>query len=200
MAQEGWIVANTAVMAMTPADYVVPAARVVEELKGNLRCRGESREHHAPLSRADLMVRLGLLRRNSRSVRPLDLAALSSKFGQQLQHMQRHHYAEHRISFQHYPTGWIYDPPRKNDVVVEVKCRLPDGKVITAGQKVVGPNREDFSLTIPHEAQATHVAENKQRTMADVEADIEIVWQWASKQWVPDGVRHALERLRKASR
>ncbi len=149
---------------MTPADYVVSAARVVSLLQNYLNAQGTKQEHHAPLSRAKLAKLL---------VVP---TSKIGKFAQQLQHMQRHHYAEHRISFQHYPTGWIYDPPK---VVVKADVKVSiDGGPMHGGQ---------LHLTT--------------RMVAAVDpADIEIVWQWASKQWVTDDVRHALERLRKVSR
>lgn len=84
---------------MTPDQYPVPAADVVALLQEHVYCRGESRQHHAPIRRRILAALLCV---------PADKVSL---FARQLQHMQKH-FAEHRICFQHYPTGWIYQPPQ----------------------------------------------------------------------------------------
>lgn len=82
---------------MSPDQYPVPAADVVAILKNHVYNRGDSRQRHAPMSRRALV---SLLRVADDQV---------SVFARQLQHMQRN-FKEHRICFQHYPTGWIYNP------------------------------------------------------------------------------------------
>ena len=135
---------------MTPADYVVPAERVVAVLKGNLwGYAGEKPHRQAPMSRSQLLDALKI--KKPREQR---------RFAQQLQHMSHKCYAAYRISFQYYPTGWIYDPPRKGDVVMEVKCQLPTVDV----------------------------------------ADIKIVCEWASRQWVSGPAHNAFKRLREAAK
>lgn len=154
---------------MTPADYVVPAERVVEVLKGNFYgdASGDQQRHH-PMKRAEL---LGALRIRS--------PAKQRKFAQQLQHMQRHAYAEHRISFQHYPTGWIYDPPPKDD------DRFARALV---GAQIIEKMICDI-LDVPKLAVATVCVD-----------DIKIVFEWAAGQWVSGPAHNAFKRLREAAK
>ncbi len=94
---------------MTPDQYPVPAEQVVAILKNHLFCRGESREHHAPMTRAQLMHALGIP------------PARTAAFARQLKDMQsRKNFKAHRVCFQYFPTGWIYNPlPPPPEVITE---------------------------------------------------------------------------------
>lgn len=150
---------------MTPTDYVVPAERVVAVLKANLwGYAGEKPHRHAPMSRSQLLDALKI--KKPREQR---------RFAQQLQHMSHKCYAKYRISFQHYPTGWIYKPPTERHSP-QVEANLNAG-------------RERFDLPLP-----------KMLVAAVDVADIKSVCEWASRQWVSGPAHNAFKRLREAAK
>lgn len=164
---------------MTPTDYVVPAERVVAVLKANL-CghAGEEPYRHAPMSRSRLLDALKI--KKPREQR---------RFAQQLQHMSHKCYAAYRISFQYYPTGWIYDPPevpssvpRSAHLVRELNAdlRFINDELATKLKTLVTPD--------PIVVAAVDVA------------DIKIVCEWASRQWVSGPAHNAFKRLREAAK
>ncbi len=84
---------------MTSDRYPIPAAKVAELLKAaKWGYAGGEPEYQSAIRRSDLMAAFDLP------------PSATGAFSRQLQDMQRNHFAEHRICFQYYPTGWIYRP------------------------------------------------------------------------------------------
>ena len=155
---------------MTPTDYVVPAERVVAVLKGNLwGLRGEKPHRQAPMSRSQLLDALKI--KKPREQR---------RFAQQLQHMSHKCYAAYRISFQYYPTGWIYDPPPI--------AKTPGVGFTFTGQGSIG------------QVCIQTVGDPARLLVAVDAADIKIACEWAAGQWVSGPARNAFKRLREAAK
>lgn len=164
---------------MTPTDYVVPAERVVAVLKANLwGYAGEKPHRQAPMSRSQLL-----------DAPKIKKPREQRRFAQQLQHMSHKCYAAYRISFQYYPTGWVYEPP------------MP--KVLTKASDVAGMSRDSAA---PPEIETPampvrifcHIGGEKQVAVSTT--DLLLVCEWASRQWVSGPAHNAFKRLREAAK